>query len=73
LQVALDRIRGSHAGVIWILAEIPAGAPLPQQIPALIQSHLDRLDAAIDIWTRLAAGPLLEEPVFFLHQVPNVR
>jgi hypothetical protein len=41
LLVALDDGRGTDLCGVWILAELAAGSPLPQQIPALIELDLD--------------------------------
>lgn len=41
VQVALDLVGRTHLGLPRIAARLPLGPALPQQIPALIELHLD--------------------------------
>ena len=40
LQVSLNLLPGSRLRLIWVLCELPMGAPLAKQIPALIKGFL---------------------------------
>ena len=52
------------------LAQVPMLAALPQQVPALVELHLDARQPVV-----LAVGerPLAEEPVLFVHEFLDVR
>lgn len=55
LLVALNDLGRSHAGVVGILPHLPAGTALAEQVPTLIERHLDLAEAAGGI----GLGPML--------------
>ena len=69
LDVALDLGRRAHLGAGRVLAELATGLALPQQVPTLVQLHLERLQpgallGAVDLTGLglLAQGMLLVSP-----------
>jgi len=59
LLVALDNTLGSYRCVIGVLPGRAAGAALPEQIPALVERHLDLSEARQLVVgeTRASVGP----------------
>src|SRR4030095_9155484 len=56
-------------GLIGVLTEFPQGAPLTKQIPALVEFHLDLLQALVLVLRKLL---LLEQLVLLLHELLDV-
>src|SRR5260370_24255622 len=62
LEVALAPLRGTRSSLADILAELAPCPPLPQQIPALIESLLDRPQGRVLFLGRqLASGKLFPQ------------
>src|SRR5262245_43110671 len=61
LAVPLHLADRPRPGVVRILAELPASPPLAEQIPALIQPLLERVEAGLLVGGKaLANGPRAE-------------
>jgi hypothetical protein len=66
LLIALHNVGWSQLGAAGTLAGVAARAPLPQEIPALVERHAQLLQP-LPIGVRGVAGTLsLPEPVLFL-------
>lgn len=69
-HVLFDDLRWSQRRLFRIAARFAQCAALPQQVPALIEFHLEARQPVV-----LAVGedPLAEEPVLFVHEFLDVR
>src|SRR5437868_978785 len=47
LLVALDRRGVAHVGLFGVLTGVALRPPLTEQVPALVEGHLDRLQAGV--------------------------
>src|SRR5204863_1811876 len=71
LLVALDHLLGTSLGVSRIVARIPAGPSLAQQVPALVERDLDVLQS-IELGVRQGlAGVRALERVFLVGQLTD--
>src|SRR5690242_15892059 len=68
LLVALDDFLGAHLGGVGIAPELLERAPLPQQVPALVERDLHLGEPAPFGLARLTAGFGLPEAVLLLHE-----
>ena len=69
-HVLFDDVRWTQRRLFRIAARLAQCAALPQQVPALVEFHLDARQAVV-----LAVGErsLAEEPVLFVHEFLDVR
>src|SRR6185295_5889666 len=54
---------------LGILSELPPGAPLAQQVPALVERHLNALQLRLVRLGRLALGLAFEQGMFLARQL----
>jgi hypothetical protein len=66
LLVALDRLLVPDLRLVGVVAELPPGAALPQEVPALIE--LD-LEGAIALVVLGRAVRMLVQPMLLFHEV----
>src|SRR4029079_10247371 len=59
LLVVLDRLGAADVGVVGVLAVLTLGPALAQQVPALIEHHLDVLEAVVVTVLALLADRVL--------------
>src|SRR5205807_7892258 len=73
LLVALDLSDRASCRLVRVLAELAAGPPLPQQVPALIEPFFGGPQPfALLRAAQLARGELLAELVLGLNEVPDL-
>jgi Family of unknown function (DUF5996) len=63
----------AHLGTIWIQAELAAGAALLEQIPTLVQRHLEAVQARLVIVAQTVVFfAFLIESVLIIHELPDL-
>src|SRR5574341_529619 len=69
LLVALDRARVAEDRLVRVLAVLAAGAPLPEQVPALVELHLDGPQSLRVARGEALADVRLLQMVLLVHQL----
>src|SRR5581483_12089572 len=70
LLIALDHAGVADAGLLGIFPGVPLGPALAEQIPALVEGHLDGLQAGVlGLGQAVGAAARLQQPLLLGHQV----
>src|SRR5512133_2040956 len=68
LQVALDRAPGPDPGAVGVLAGVPAGPALAQEVPALVELDLELAQPGLLALVEPVPGGLALQAVLLLDQ-----
>src|SRR6187551_801031 len=68
LLVALDRLRVANLRCVRILAGVAQRTPLPEQVPALVEAHLDLLEPVVLVRAEPALADLRVELVLLVDE-----
>ena len=71
MLVALDDFRVAHVSRIGILARLAKRAPLPKEIPALVEADLDRLEPVVLVRVQAALANACEKVLLFGDELLN--
>jgi hypothetical protein len=69
LQVPLNRLRIARHCLAGVLAELAAGAPLAEQVPALIELDLHRLETLALVLRQRLLAVSVEQVLLFVDEL----